>query len=349
MLHTVAQSDIVPCKDALHNSVKPSDKPFRDQAHPAYLNLHGIAVELRVSSASLLAYCRSLLRHYMSFFETRPGIVLELELVDSLSGSPSPPTATTLVSQLRGIVCTADRQRLFLDFDGKGAFTVDRLASTITGQVVPVLLTEQHLLDRLLVGSLALLLRDWSIFPVHGFSAAWKNQAALLVGAPGCGKTTAGLALVRRKWGFLANDLSLLSETEEGIHVLSCPERVHATVETSLFFPELQSLADGHEGKFGFHVEDVYEDTLVARAPVRWLLFPHVGRAETTRLIPLSASEALIALLPHSMVTWDRSVASTQFSLLERLVRSTPAYHLELGRDVEEWPSLLAESLAEST
>jgi hypothetical protein len=253
------------------------------------------------------------------------------------------------VRQLRGIVCTADQQRLFLNFDGKGAFVIDRLAHTITGEVTHLLLTEQHLLDRLLVGSLALLLREWRIFPIHGFSAAWNGQAALLVGGSGSGKTTAGLALVRRRWGFLANDLSLLCETEEGLRLLSCPERIHATVETALFFPELDLLADNDEDKVGFHVDDVYADALVDRAAVRWLLFPQIKGAGSTQITPLSASEALVALLPHSMACWDRSMASNHLSVLERLVKVTPAYQLELGQDVGEWHSLLKDSPAGST
>lgn len=314
-----------------------------DRTEPLCLNLHGIPIELRVSPAGLLAHCQSLFHRYISPCQRQAGIIIRLALVDALSPLPALPVSGTVVRQVPGLVCTADRQSLFLQLDGKGSFVIDRLTRTITGQVTPELLAEQHLLDRLLVGSLALLLREWSIFPVHGFSATRDGQAALLVGGSGCGKTTAGLALLRSGWGFLANDLPLLHETGQGLHVLSCPERVHSTVETASRFPELQSLAGAGVGKFGFHVEDVYPDALADRAVARWLLFPRVREGRPTRMRPMTAPEALIALLPHSLATWDRSKVAAHFSLLERLAKTTLAYQLDLGSGIEEWASLLTD------
>lgn len=343
MRHVVAQLDIPQRDPVFQRAVSFLYQPSRDQVPSAWLGLHGITVELRASPASLLAYCQSLFQLYMSPLPRRARIVLQLELVESPSTLLPPPTATTVLRQLRGIVCTADRQRLFLEFDGKGAFVIDRLTRTITGQITPELMTEQHLLDRLLVGSLALLLRQWSIFAVHGFAAARNGQAALLVGQSGSGKTTAGLALVRTGWRFLANDLCLLREMDRKLQVLSCPERVHVTPETASLFPELQALAATEEGKSGFHVEDLYPNAPIDQAVVQWLLFPQVREGQPTRMHPMTAPEALLALLPHSMATWDKSSASAHFSLLERLAKTTPAYHLDLGTDFEEWGSLLAD------
>jgi hypothetical protein len=343
MRHIVAQSDIPQRDPVFQRVVSFLDQPSHNQVPSACLDLHGIAFELRASPASLLAYCQSLFRLYVSPRRRQAGIVLQLELVESLSTPVPPPTSVTIARQLRGIVCSVDKQRLFLEFDGKGAFMIDRMMHTITGQVTPELLAEHHLLDRLLVGSLALLLREWSFFAVHGFAAAWNGQAALLAGEPRSGKTTAGLALVRRGWKFLANDLSLLRDTAGGPYIFSCPERVYATAQTARLFSELQPLAGGQEDKIGFQVAEIYPGAVADRAAVTWLIFPRVRKGQPTRIHPMTSAEALIALLPHSMATWDRSTASTHFSLLERLARTAPAYQLDVGSDIEGWASLLTD------
>lgn len=320
-----------------------SDQPGSDGVEALCLNLHGMSVECRISCASLLAHCRSLFRRHESPCHRRHGVVLQLDVVDAAPRCLAPPDSIVVLDQPPRLVGRADQHRLFLDLRGKGALVVDRSQRSITGQVTPELLEDRNLLDRLLVGSLALLLREWGFFPVHGFAAARDDQAALLAGESGSGKTTAGLALVRSGWGFLANDLCLLREMDRKLHALSCPERVHITPETASLLPELQALAAIEEGKSGFHVEDVYPNAPIDQAVVKWLLFPRIRPGQPTRMHPMTATEALLALLPHSMATWDRSSASAHFSLLERLAKTTPAYQLDLGTDFEGWGSLLAD------
>lgn len=316
--------------------------PSDDGVQSLCLNLHGLSVELRVSSASLLTYCQSLFRHYLSTGQ-RAEISVQLALVDSPPTRPALSASTPIVRQPPRIIGIASQQCLYLETPGKGAFVIDRSKPTITGHFTAELLEDQNLFDRLLVGSLTLLLRQWGFFAVHGFCAAHGGHAALLVGGSGSGKTTAGLALVRAGWGFLANDLPLLREKVRGLYVFSCPERVRVTTETISLLPELQSLATAGAGKLDFYIEDLYPGAMVARAALKWLLFPRVRKDQPTRLNRVSASDTLIALLPHSMATWDKTMASTQFSLLERLARTIPAYQIDLGTDFEGWGSLLTD------
>jgi len=307
------------------------------------LNLHGISVELRTSCASLLTYCRSLFRRYVSPCQRQPGIVLQLELVDFPVVLPALASSGVVVHRGQGIICTTDQRYFFVELDGRGTLVIDRSTSIVTGQVTPVLLTDQNLLNRLLVGSLVLLLREQGIFPVHGFAVARDGWGALFVGSSGTGKTTAGLGLVQAGWGFLSNDLSLLCEAGHRVHVLCSPEQVHITAETASFFPELQPLIETGGGKFAFYVEDIYPHAVVDRAEVKWLLFPRVRQNQLTQLKRMTKSGALIALLPHSLAAWDRAMVPAHFSLLSRLVETALAYRVDLAADFHRLSSLLAD------
>lgn len=306
------------------------------------LDLHGVSVELGASSGSLLAYCRCLFSRYLTPNCVAPEIRFELELVDSVPAPPPVPAASLAVHQPRGMVCTADQRRLLLEFDGKGTFVIERSPPAITGRVTPTLLAEPHLLDRLLVGSLALLMREFGIFAVHAFAAVYQGQAALLIGQSGSGKTTAGLALVRAGWGFLANDLALLRRVGEEFQILSCPERVQVAADSASFFPELGALVGSTLEKTGFHAEDIYPHAATSRGRLGYLLFPCVSPGQPTSLRRLAVPEALIALLPHSLAIWDRANVSAHFSLLVRVAEQVPAYNLELGADFSRLPCLLA-------
>jgi len=156
------------------------------------------------------------------------------------------------------------------------------------------------------------------------------------------------LALLQARWGFLANDLTLLCETGAGIDVLCCPQRIHVTAETASFFPELRALASPRQGKAGFRVEDIYPGAAVDRAPARGLLFAQVNKDQPTRLRQLSAQEALVALLPQSFAPWDRERAPAQLALLGQLVETIPPYRIELGTDLDRLPGLLAGLIEET-
>ena len=304
-------------------------------------------MRLSTSSAELLDYCQSLFHRHLSLCQERPAGVLRLSLVDAPTLTPPAPPSASVVYQRRDIACTADGDLIRIELNGKGAFVIDRKTATVSGQISQALLADENLLDRLVVASLAFLLRERGIFPIHAFSAVWNGFALLLVGKSGSGKTTAGLALLQAGWGFLANDLALLSETVEGIDVLCCPQRIHVTAETASFFPELHALASPRPGKAGFRVEDIYPDALVDHAPARGLLFVQFSRDQPTQLRPISAQEALVALLPQSFAPWHRAQAAAHLALLGRLVETLPTCRLDLGASLDRLPALLADLVGE--
>lgn len=333
-------------------------EPLGYPAHPrmselerfgsTYLNFHGLSMRLDTSSTELLEYCQSLFQRQLSRCSIRPSGVLRLSLVDTPAFvSPSPPA--TIVYRRHDMACTADGAIFWIELRGKGVFVIDQQALTVMGQVSPDLLADANMLDRLLVASLAFLLRDRGVFPIHAFAAAWRNQALLLAGGSGSGKTTAGLALLRAGWGFLANDLSLICDAGQDIEVLACPQRIHVTAGTVSLFPELSVVAGSGQGKAGFRIEEVFPNACVDRAPARSLLFVRVGGDQPTQLRRLTARDALLALLPQSFAPWDRKRAAAHLALLGRLAETTAPHQLELGPDLDRIPLLLAGMLEEQS
>ena len=65
------------------------------------------------------------------------------------------------------------------------------------------------------------------------------------------------------------------------------------------------------------------------------LIFPQVAHCPTSKLTPLTAEEALLALAPNVLLT-DPEVCRRHLELLAGLVRRMPAYRLQTGYDLED-------------
>lgn len=78
--------------------------------------------------------------------------------------------------------------------------------------------------------------------PVHGACVASKNQAALLCGPSGAGKTSLAYFCARRGWTYISDNESWLVRSG-GRLVVGNPARIRFRENAGMLFPELEGLA----------------------------------------------------------------------------------------------------------
>lgn len=169
-------------------------------------------------------------------------------------------------------------------------------------------------------------------FAVHAGGVALGGRAVLFPGASGAGKSTIALACVRAGWEFLGDDLVLLRENDDGrLLVHAFPDEIDLTEDSLRFFPELNiaETAARHWPKHGVSPLDVQGLRVAAAAPAAALVFP-IRVAGPTRLVPVSADEALVALVPNVIRTEHR-LAQRHLDVLATLARTVPAYRLQIA------------------
>ena len=77
------------------------------------------------------------------------------------------------------------------------------------------------------------------------------------------------------------------------------------------------------------------------------IVLPHISGKEKSVVRPIGADEALLEMVSNVLLTEKRSCQS-HLDILTELVRQTPCYRLETGRDFERIPLLFRELLSVS-
>jgi hypothetical protein len=270
-------------------------------------------------------------------------IDLELRLVQALA--PWQP-AGAIVSESRLLVCALDGARLSAHFPQWGTLSVDLATGTIRGDLLPDALTHYGAFDDMVIIALGPLLRRRGFFPVHAFAAAREGRAVLLVGDIGAGKTTTGLSLLSAGWKLISNDSPLLKQDVDGVAICAYPGLLAAYDDTLARFPALHRFmgqAGDRPAKAAFPADAAFADVWQRQARGRAVLFPKVipGLA-ASRAEPLSARDALLALVSNSIERWDRTMIAPHLASLQALVQQAPAYRLLLAPDVPALPALIA-------
>lgn len=189
----------------------------------------------------------------------------------------------------------------------------------------------------LLTIALLELLKRRGRYSLHAAAmASTDGTVTLLAGGSGAGKTTLALALLRHGWAFLADDTVFLGAGEPGPTVLGFADEVDVGGGTADLLPGLDDLLAGHtvpgRDKRQLRVEEAFGATPVPEARPTALVFPAVGGDDRSRLEPLAPDEALVELAPNVLLTEPAS-SQAHLDALAALVRTTPCWRLETGRD----------------
>ena len=187
---------------------------------------------------------------------------------------------------------------------------------------------------------LASLLRMKGRYFIHAAGLAENGKGVIIPGSSASGKTTLSLALVRGGFQFLGDDRLLIEQAADGFRMFGFLESVNVTDETISVFPELQRLPEKAFGnsprKKNFRVEQVYPDSTLESCIPQLLLFPKIVDESASRVEPMPKMEAVVALLPHSLLVLDKEVARSHFQLLCRMVQRMRCYKLYFGKDFGE-------------
>jgi len=188
-------------------------------------------------------------------------------------------------------------------------------------------------------------------YSMHAAGFTKNGKAILLPGGSGAGKSTLSIMLLRSGFGYLSDDMVYLRWRSGGLKILGFPEDVDITDRTITFFPELAFLQNMPKSvawaKKSVRAEEVYAVEMVREAQPGAIVFPKVSGKERSAVRPIHAEEAFREIIANLLLTEARSCQS-HLDILTELVRQTPCYRLETGRDFDRIPFLLGELLSGS-
>lgn len=235
--------------------------------------------------------------------------------------------------------------RLLLDYHRRGRLRLDVSEGVLEGSLTEPLDLHPALLPSIFFFfPLAQLLARRGLHIVHAAALERNGCGVLIPGLSGSGKSTSCVSLMRGGYRCLSDDKPFLRETEHGLELLAFPEMIDVTDQTIAFFPELRERTTAIEmgyRKKRFYAETLYPGSTADAVKPSVILFPQISDEPTSRVEPLSKVRALQALLPHSLLCFDREVSVRHFGLLSRLVETTACYRLHFGRNVMDLPRLI--------
>jgi hypothetical protein len=174
---------------------------------------------------------------------------------------------------------------------------------------------------------------------VHAAAVGSDGACLLLPGASGSGKSTTALAA--SEWGleFLADDLCLVDVGERRAYA----PFAWAKAETDALsrIPSLAArVTSTEQGQSLLSPANRATDARIAGIAV-----PHVSGRSHTAWRPATASEAVFALAPSTMIEGN-GAGPAWLGELVRLARAVPTFRLDLGTDIEGVAGALREVFA---
>jgi hypothetical protein len=169
---------------------------------------------------------------------------------------------------------------------------------------------------------------------VHGAGVTIDGKAALLAGKGGAGKSTTALACALAGMGYLGDDYCAVAPKDRTIHMVYRSAKVFPPAVEML--PALEPWI-ASQGKLPLEKDIVFLDAadvnLVGSAPLSAILLPRIGTSRASTIAPATPAEATKAILPTTFMQLMGGTPVTA-ALIMQLTRDVPAFHLELGTDL---------------
>lgn len=271
-----------------------------------------------------------------------------LRIVISTEPAPNLPPGLQQFKVPGGICCT-EAQRYFLDIRGSriavGAKDERRLAiwfgATQEARRTSALIT-------VMAYALPAALRRCGLYDLHaaGMVEPSDGRGFIFPAASESGKTSLAIRLAASGWGYLSDDLLVVSDGDEGVEMrgLRRPFQTSAAAlagcELSRLDEALGVIVPNDPGKRKLDPKIVFPGRFASSAAPRVLCFPMITSAAQSRLEPLGPAEAmtrLIKMCPWS--SYDVSSAREHLAVFSRLVKQCRTYALLAGRDIFDNPA----------
>jgi hypothetical protein len=234
--------------------------------------------------------------------------------------------------------------RRYLRYTGPGfAFWLDRHEARVVGRCAsPAALTWWNR-SRPLQPLIGAWLLDRGAVTVHAAMVATSGRGVLLPGPTGSGKSTCAVAALEGGLDLLGDDFAAVALTESSIEGNCVYTTVKLTKEAIHPRPGLAQLAEPYgEREWLLHAAELERDPTVTSSGLAAIAFPELSSGRSSRVVPLPAGRALLALLPCLQPVESGHVGES-FAVARRLVERLPAFRLEVGRSPADLGRVLRE------
>lgn len=184
--------------------------------------------------------------------------------------------------------------------------------------------------------------RRWSL---HAAAASYPPYSCLFIGPSGSGKSTLTLGLLQRGWNCLSDDTVLLEKNNRLVEASSFRRDfcIDANLLSSFFpalDPQLHPSPPGTSAKRRVNPGQIKAQQETASFIPKMLVFPKIVDQPKSQLLLLEQKEALLRLIPQTIVRAlrDPAVAREQLTILRQLLEQTTSYRLLAGHDLKTNP-----------
>ena len=185
----------------------------------------------------------------------------------------------------------------------------------------------------------------------HAATLGLDGRGALIVGASGSGKSGTTLAGVLNGLASVGDDYVAVGQ---GAEVVAYPVFRQFKQDPSGLGRagvRLDAIPDSRlnwHGKIEFDPAGLAPGCIADRLEISAILLPHVARLERTRIEPVGAREAALALVPSAVFQLPGD-AEEGFRFFGSIAKRLPAYRLHLSQDPREIAGAIASLLAQES
>ena len=181
------------------------------------------------------------------------------------------------------------------------------------------------------------------------------GAGSILVVAPsGTGKSTTALALTDAGWRLMGDDITVLTQTPDGVRAWGFPRFCNVRRPTLALLPWLAALPlvpTSVPGTFALpleHLGDRVASGVPAPAEPAAIICLERPNASGHRLVPLDRAAALMHVSEENVQPIEGAgdaVARRSFGMLAELVRTTPAFSLSAGPQLDSLGAAIGRQL----
>lgn len=265
---------------------------------------------------------------------------------------PAVPEGLSSFEIVYGGACHTDGETLYLDLDGSLTIIGPGSEPEVEVWIRRHYDFSSKILAQIISLAFSAVLRRCGAFELHSAGVLppdW-NQAILITGASGSGKSTITLQLASCGWRYLSDDTLVLYEREQGLEVRGLRRffALTATTIEATSLPGLPAVTNTGFLKERMEPEQFFPAGHVRSAQPGAMFFPVITHEADSRVKRLTTGEAMSRLLKVSpWAAYDRPTAPRHLSVLGRLAGETVAFDILAGQDLLGDPRRVADLVSD--